>query len=84
MDSPLPSTSVSGPIFSQSKRSDFTHVPLDGFATYAANIWERVKTNKDLDLPTQQQLLAQFRCAELCQVNFCFNCRSLWIVWKPL
>ncbi|KAM0683996.1 Dynamin-like GTPase that mediates homotypic ER fusion [Mitosporidium daphniae] len=58
----------SAPIFAHINRSDSSIVPLDGFAAYASGIWERVKTNKDLDLPTQQQLLAQFRCAELCQI----------------
>jgi hypothetical protein len=28
-------------------------------------IKEQVQTNKDLDLPTQQELLAQFRCDEI-------------------
>lgn len=28
-------------------------------------IWQQVLANKDLDLPTQQELLAQFRCDEL-------------------
>ena len=27
-------------------------------------------TNKDLDLPTQQELLAQFRCDEIANVAF--------------
>lgn len=31
-------------------------------------IWEQVQTNKDLDLPTQQELLAQFRCDEISSV----------------
>ena len=30
-----------------------------------AGIWEQVLANKDLDLPTQQELLAQFRCDEI-------------------
>lgn len=29
---------------------------------------EQVQTNKDLDLPTQQELLAQFRCDEISAV----------------
>lgn len=29
---------------------------------------EQVQTNKDLDLPTQQELLAQFRCDEISTV----------------
>ncbi|KAF2755097.1 root hair defective 3 GTP-binding protein [Pseudovirgaria hyperparasitica] len=40
-------------------------IPADGFSTYAANIWDQIVHNKDLDLPTQQELLAQFRCDEI-------------------
>lgn len=31
---------------------------------------DAVVTNKDLDLPTQQELLAQFRCDEIANVAF--------------
>ncbi|KAI5289438.1 Dynamin-like GTPase that mediates homotypic ER fusion [Ascosphaera aggregata] len=40
-------------------------IPADGFAHYAEGIWDQIESNKDLDLPTQQELLAQFRCDEL-------------------
>ncbi|KIY50144.1 root hair defective 3 GTP-binding protein [Fistulina hepatica ATCC 64428] len=40
-------------------------IPADGVSVYMDNIWEQVQTNKDLDLPTQQELLAQFRCDEI-------------------
>ncbi|EAU91755.1 SEY1 [Coprinopsis cinerea okayama7 len=40
-------------------------IPADGVAFYMENIWEQVQNNKDLDLPTQQELLAQFRCDEI-------------------
>lgn len=40
-------------------------VPADGFSLYAKQIWEQIVDNKDLDLPTQQELLAQFRCDEI-------------------
>ncbi|KAG1752797.1 root hair defective 3 GTP-binding protein-domain-containing protein [Suillus lakei] len=43
-------------------------IPADGVAFYMENIWEQVQTNKDLDLPTQQELLAQFRCDEVSSV----------------
>lgn len=43
-------------------------IPADGVAFYMENIWEQVQTNKDLDLPTQQELLAQFRCDEIASV----------------
>lgn len=40
-------------------------IPADGFAHYASGIWDQIESNKDLDLPTQQELLAQFRCDEI-------------------
>lgn len=40
-------------------------IPADGFAKYAESVWEQIESNKDLDLPTQQELLAQFRCDEI-------------------
>ncbi|KAF9701856.1 hypothetical protein EKO04_000039 [Ascochyta lentis] len=40
-------------------------IPADGFPTYAEGIWDQIVHNKDLDLPTQQELLAQFRCDEI-------------------
>ena len=40
-------------------------VPADGFSVYAYGVWEQIVNNKDLDLPTQQELLAQFRCDEI-------------------
>lgn len=40
-------------------------IPADGFPHYAEGVWEQIDSNKDLDLPTQQELLAQFRCDEI-------------------
>lgn len=40
-------------------------IPADGFSIYASGIWDQIVNNKDLDLPTQQELLAQFRCDEI-------------------
>lgn len=40
-------------------------IPADGFSAYAEGVWEQIVHNKDLDLPTQQELLAQFRCDEI-------------------
>lgn len=45
-------------------------IPADGVAPYMAGIWDQVVNNKDLDLPTQQELLAQFRCDELAAAAF--------------
>ncbi|KAF2730525.1 GTP-binding protein Sey1 [Polyplosphaeria fusca] len=40
-------------------------IPADGFPLYAEGVWDQIVHNKDLDLPTQQELLAQFRCDEI-------------------
>lgn len=40
-------------------------IPIDGLPHYLKNVWAQVVENKDLDLPTQQELLAQFRCDEI-------------------
>jgi hypothetical protein len=40
-------------------------IPADGFSVYAEGVWNQIVDNKDLDLPTQQELLAQFRCDEI-------------------
>lgn len=45
-------------------------IPADGVAFYLDGIWQQVLTNKDLDLPTQQELLAQFRCDEIAAIVF--------------
>ena len=45
-------------------------VPADGLAIYVSSIWSQILQNKDLDLPTQQQLLSQFRCDEIAKEVF--------------
>ncbi|OAV91610.1 hypothetical protein PTTG_09397 [Puccinia triticina 1-1 BBBD Race 1] len=45
-------------------------IPADGLAQYMSGIWDAVVSNKDLDLPTQQELLAQFRCDEIAATSF--------------
>ncbi|KAG1055837.1 hypothetical protein G6F43_002231 [Rhizopus delemar] len=40
-------------------------IPADGYQLYASSIWDKILENKDLDLPTQQELLAQYRCDEI-------------------
>lgn len=45
-------------------------VPADGLHIYAGGIWDKIMTNKDLDLPTQQELLAQYRCDEIANLAF--------------
>jgi hypothetical protein len=45
-------------------------IPADGFPLFANTIWNKIVDNRDLDLPTQQQLLAQYRCDEIAKVCF--------------
>lgn len=45
-------------------------IPADGFPHFASAVWEKIASNRDLDLPTQQQLLAQYRCDELAKDIF--------------
>ena len=52
------------------KETSTKTVPADGLCTYASNIWNLILENKDLDLPTQQELLAQFRCDEIASTVF--------------
>ena len=49
-------------------------VPLDGFYKYAKDIWNSILENKDLNIPGQKEMLAQFKCSEakdmiLCQIQ---------------
>lgn len=41
------------------------NIPIDGWTMYAANCWDQIDNNKDLDLPTQQILVAKFKCDEI-------------------
>lgn len=51
--------------------SNYHHgVPVDGWALYAENCWDQIDNNKDLDLPTQQILVAQFKCEEFAKKSF--------------
>lgn len=45
-------------------------IPADGIGQYMGSVWDAVVTNKDLDLPTQQEMLAQFRCDEIAAEAF--------------
>lgn len=40
-------------------------IPIDGWTLYAENCWDQIDNNKDLDLPTQQILVAKFKCDEI-------------------
>eukprot|EP00727_Mastigamoeba_balamuthi_P004005 m51a1_g13601 putative protein sey1 (325) ;mRNA; f:152-1902 len=36
-------------------------IPADGFALFAEQVWESIKQNKDLDIPSQKHLMATWR-----------------------
>ncbi|ODV58657.1 dynamin-like GTPase SEY1, partial [Ascoidea rubescens DSM 1968] len=46
------------------------NIPLDGWTIYAENVWDQIESNKDLDLPTQQILVARFRCDEISNLAY--------------
>jgi protein SEY1 len=43
----------------------FRGVPLEGLPAYLTSCWESIRTSKDLDIPTQREMLAQHRCKEV-------------------
>ena len=45
-------------------------LPLDGWCMYAQNCWNQIENNKDLDLPTQQILVARFKTNEILEDAF--------------
>lgn len=45
-------------------RGMFRGVPLEGLPAYLTSCWEAIRTSKDLDIPTQREMLAQHRCKE--------------------
>ncbi|KAG5470431.1 hypothetical protein LSCM1_01675 [Leishmania martiniquensis] len=40
-------------------------VPLEGLPAYLTSCWKAIRTSKDLDIPTQREMLAQHRCKEV-------------------
>ncbi|CAB4255544.1 similar to Saccharomyces cerevisiae YOR165W SEY1 GTPase with a role in ER morphology [Maudiozyma barnettii] len=47
-------------------KPEFHHMlPLDGWSMYSENCWDQIENNKDLDLPTQQILVARFKTDEI-------------------
>ena len=41
------------------------NVPIDGFYDYALDMWTKIVTNKDLNIPGQKEMLARFKCDEI-------------------
>jgi len=45
-------------------------VPADGLYQYSFQVWETIKSNRDLDLPSQKEMLALYRCDEFLESSF--------------
>ncbi|WPK26562.1 hypothetical protein PUMCH_003920 [Australozyma saopauloensis] len=46
------------------------NIPIEGWTMYAESCWEQIDSNKDLDLPTQQIMVARIKCEELASASF--------------
>lgn len=40
-------------------------VAADGFAAYAESVWDTIRANRELDIPSQKEMLAHVRCEEI-------------------
>ncbi len=40
-------------------------IPMDGLALFVSNTWEKIRTQKELNLPDQRVMVANLRCGEL-------------------
>lgn len=45
--------------------SMFRGVPLEMLPSYFCNCWETIRSSKELDIPTQREMLAKHRCGEV-------------------
>lgn len=45
--------------------SEQKNVPMDGLAMYIRQSWDTIRHNRDLNLPDQREMVANFRCNEL-------------------
>lgn len=45
-------------------------IPIEGWTMYAESCWDQIDNNKDLDLPTQQILVAKFKCDEIAAQSY--------------
>eukprot|EP00386_Alphamonas_edax_P005016 GDKI01015731.1.p1 GENE.GDKI01015731.1~~GDKI01015731.1.p1 ORF type:complete len:771 (+),score=270.52 GDKI01015731.1:36-2348(+) len=40
-------------------------IPADGFAYYCKSVWDTILKSSDLDIPSQKEMLASYRCEEI-------------------
>ena len=48
-----------------SNLSSIKNVPADGLKQYVTQIWTDIMNDKDLDIPSQREMLAKYRCTEI-------------------
>ena len=48
-----------------SNLSSIKNVPADGLQQYVTQIWTDILNDKDLDIPSQREMLANYRCTEI-------------------
>lgn len=58
----------SGPGFSSLLDTEERTLPAGDLVRLAAGIWQKILASKDLHLPTERELVAQYRCEEILQV----------------
>ena len=47
--------------------NDMKNVPADGLPQYINQLWTDILNEKELDIPTQREMLANYRCSEIKQ-----------------
>ena len=47
------------------KSGDGKNVPMDGLTLFMSHTWEKIRTQKELNLPDQRIMVASLRCNEL-------------------
>eukprot|EP01054_Gregarina_sp_Poly1_P002530 Gregarina_sp_Poly_1__2529@NODE_1686_length_3535_cov_246_940311_g1108_i0_p1_GENE_NODE_1686_length_3535_cov_246_940311_g1108_i0NODE_1686_length_3535_cov_246_940311_g1108_i0_p1_ORF_typecomplete_len676_score124_06RHD3/PF05879_12/3_6e76GBP/PF02263_19/4_1e09GBP/PF02263_19/1_2e03MMR_HSR1/PF01926_23/3_7e05Dynamin_N/PF00350_23/0_00028Dynamin_N/PF00350_23/6_4e03AIG1/PF04548_16/9_4e03AIG1/PF04548_16/0_0014ABC_tran/PF00005_27/0_015ABC_tran/PF00005_27/5_8e03AAA_15/PF13175_6/0_0098FeoB_N/PF02421_18/3_4e03FeoB len=45
------------------------NVPADGFAFYAKAVWDAILNSSELDIPSQKEMVATYRCEEIRQAT---------------
>eukprot|EP01055_Gregarina_sp_Pseudo9_P004500 Gregarina_sp_Pseudo_9__4499@NODE_466_length_2775_cov_6_878289_g442_i0_p1_GENE_NODE_466_length_2775_cov_6_878289_g442_i0NODE_466_length_2775_cov_6_878289_g442_i0_p1_ORF_typecomplete_len822_score182_09RHD3/PF05879_12/1_6e77GBP/PF02263_19/7_3e09GBP/PF02263_19/3_2e02Dynamin_N/PF00350_23/0_00017Dynamin_N/PF00350_23/2_5e03MMR_HSR1/PF01926_23/0_00016AIG1/PF04548_16/0_006Septin/PF00735_18/0_0093ABC_tran/PF00005_27/0_074ABC_tran/PF00005_27/1_9e03IIGP/PF05049_13/0_028AAA_15/PF13175_6/0_031Roc/PF08477_13/0 len=45
------------------------NVPADGFAFYARAVWDAILNSSELDIPSQKEMVATYRCEEIRQAT---------------
>lgn len=46
-------------------KSDSKPVPIDGLPVYIDSTWNVIKNDKELNLPDQREMVANYRCSEI-------------------